>query len=85
MAFTITVPVQVSVAALGDDLVGRNVGSIDLDITDGAISEDQLRQRLGELLIEAGRYLTTTREYPETTGENGLTMGATTIPIVTQA
>ncbi|WP_326659600.1 hypothetical protein [Streptomyces sp. NBC_00385] len=83
MPFSITVPVHLTVDVLGDDLVGRNLGTIDLDITDGAISEDQLRGRLGELLIEAGRYLTTTREYPDPAGETPLTTGGTSVPIVT--
>ncbi|MEU9199427.1 hypothetical protein [Streptomyces sp. NPDC048332] len=85
MAFSITVPVRLTVDVLGDDLVGRSLGTISLDITDGAISEDQLRGRLGELLIEAGRYLTTTREYPEPAGEATLTMGEASIPIITRS
>ncbi|MGW2591968.1 hypothetical protein ACWCXC_17115 [Streptomyces sp. NPDC001515] len=80
MAFSITVPVQLTVPVLGDDLAGRSLGTIDLDITDGVISEDQLRARLGELLIAAGQYLSTTREYPDTGGETEPTAGDASTP-----
>lgn len=82
MNCTITVPVQLTLPVLGDDLVSRTIGTLSLDITDGAITEDHLRERLGELLLEAGHYLTSHREFPEATDEASLTLGDAVIPII---
>ncbi|MGW1662925.1 hypothetical protein [Streptomyces microflavus] len=75
MNATLTTPVTLTstlnASLPGDEIGPCTLGTLSLDITDGHIDVDQVRQQLGTLLCEAGSYLLaggTPDELPAPTG-----------------
>ncbi|MEU7348342.1 hypothetical protein ABZ778_31455 [Streptomyces bacillaris] len=61
MNATLTTPVTLTtaldVSLPGEEVGPCHLGTVQLDVTDGQIDMDQVRQALGNLLCEAGGYL----------------------------
>lgn len=54
---TITLPVELAMPAIDETPTTCELGTLRLDVVNGSIDEEQLREGLGQLLCETGGYL----------------------------